>query len=319
MLPKGRIIACQKNFALVDFVDMATKNRRPLVYAVVLNWNGAEEAIGCLHSLVDQTYPNLKWMVVDNGSMDDSVEQIRAAFPTIDLLVNAENRGFAGGVNVGIRHAMRAGADYVIVLNNDLVLDKACVERMVTPALVGAAMVTAVICYTSDPQRIWSIGGNINPWNLEKTADARGSLDTGQLPLVMERHFVPGGATLMSCKALEKIGLFDEGFFLYYEDADLSLRAHRAGYKMAVATDAKMWHAVSHSSGGSNSPRERYWMARSSVRYFAKNAQFWQWPIIVFWRGGSALRTSCRLIGLGKPDSLAAYWRGLWHGIRDGV
>lgn len=296
---------------------MSMNPLRPLVHAVVLNWNGAEEAIGCLRSLETQTYPNIHPIVVDNGSVDDSIAQIRAAFPDIDLLQNAENKGFAGGVNVGMQHALEAGAKYVVVLNNDLVLDAECIEQMVLPAEEGAAFVTAVIYYTDDPQRIWSIGGNINRWNLEKTADARGQLDNGQFPAVIERHFVPGGATLMSCASLKEIGLFDEGFFLYYEDADLSLRAHRLGYKMAVATKARMWHAVSRSSGGSDSPRERYWMARSSVRYFRKHVAVWQWPIVSFWRTGSAMRTTGRLLRAGKREALASYWRGLWHGLRD--
>jgi GT2 family glycosyltransferase len=293
--------------------------KEPLVYALVLNWNGADEAIECLISLRQQSYRNLKMLVVDNGSIDDSVKRIGTAFPEAEILVNAENLGFAGGVNVGLRHAIAVRADYVVVLNNDLVLDGNCIGEMVRQAHQGFDFVTATIYYTDadERNRIWSIGGRIHPWTLEKTADARGQLDDGRLPRVIERHFVPGGATLMSCRALEKVGLFDEGYFLYYEDADLSLRAYRAGCRSAVATRARMWHAVSKSSGGSNSPRERYWMARSSTRYFAKNARLWQAPVILFWRSGSAARTTLRLLRAGRRDSLSAYWRGLRDGLRD--
>jgi GT2 family glycosyltransferase len=289
----------------------------PLVYALVLNWNGADEAVQCLHSLAQQTYPNLCPFLVDNGSVDDSIAQIQASFPNLPILTNENNLGFAGGVNVGLRYALAEGADYVLVLNNDLVLDSRCVEEMVAQAKEGVAFVTAVIYYHDEPNRIWSIGGNINPWNLEKTADARGQTDTGQFPAVMERHFVPGGATLMARGALETVGLFDERFFLYYEDADLSLRAHRAGLRSVVATRAKMWHGISKSSGGSDSPRERYWMARSSVIYFGQNARVWQMPVVLFWRGGSAIRTSWRLFHNKKKDSLKSYWRGILDGLKD--
>lgn len=291
--------------------------KQPSVAALILNWNGADETIECLHSIQAQTYPHLRALVVDNGSADDSVARIRAQFPDVPLLENATNLGFAGGVNVGLRHLLEQDVDYVLVLNNDLVLDKACVQEMVMQAGADVAFVTAVLYFTGDPQRIWSIGGQIHPLTLEKTADARGVLDTGQLPPVMERHFVPGGATMMACDALRQIGLFDERFFLYYEDADLSLRGHRAGLRAIVATRAKMWHAVSASAGGSDSPRERYWMARSSVIYFAKNAAWWQWPIILFWRTGSAVRTTLRLLRHQKREALGNYWKGLRDGVND--
>jgi GT2 family glycosyltransferase len=98
---------------------------------------------------------------------------------------------------------------------------------------------------------------------------------------------------------------------------DYCLRARRHGYRLRLAPAATMWHKVSSSSGGSDTPRERYWMARSSVLYFRKHAHFWQWPIILFWRTGSALRTSQRLLRKRRLDSLKAYWRGLLHGIRE--
>lgn len=290
---------------------------QPLIHVLVLNWNGADEAIECLHSIGRQSYPNLTPFVVDNGSVDDSVEQLRSVFPDLDIVCNEENLGFAGGVNVGLRHAMTLGADYVLVLNNDLILEENCIAELVDNIGDDIAFVMAAIYYTDDPQRIWSIGGTINRLNLEKTADARGQLNEGQFPDTIEREFVPGGATLMSCRALQEIGLFDENFFLYYEDADLSLRAHRLGYRSVIAMNARMWHGVSKSSGGADSPRERYWMARSSVRYFAKHAQLWQWPIILFWRSGSAVRTSWRLVSNGNRPALNAYWRGLRDGIRD--
>ena len=289
----------------------------PDVCALVLNWNGADDAIQCLQSLARQTYANLDSLVVDNGSVDDSVARIQEAFPSVTLLENAENRGFAGGVNVGIRHALAEGFDYVLPLNNDLVLAPDCVEEMVACAVNGASFVTATLYYANDSRRIWSIGGNLHPLTLEKTADARGSIDRGERAAVLERHFVPGGATLMAREALEKIGLFDEGYFLYYEDMDLSLRARRAGLRAVAATRARMWHGVASSSGGSDSPRERYWMARSSVRYFGTHARFWQWPIILCWRLGSAVRTTARLLQRRERESLAAYWRGLGHGVGD--
>ncbi len=296
---------------------MSEMKRTPLVYALVLNWNGPDEAIECLQSLSRQTYDNLKLLVVDNGSVDDSIVRITAVFPNIELVANEENLGFAGGVNVGLHYAFARDADQVLILNNDLILDENCVAELVAHTADDVGFVAATIYYTDDPKRIWSMSGNINPLTLERIIDVRGQLDEGQFPRVMERHFAPGGASLMSRPAYEATAGFDEGFFLYYEDADLSLRAHKAGLRVLVSNQAKMWHAISKSSGGSDSPRERYWMARSSVRYFAKHAAWWQIPVIILWRLGSAARTSWRLLRHNKRDSLAAYWRGLRDGFKE--
>lgn len=289
----------------------------PLVYAVVLNWNGPNETIECLQSLSRQTYPNLKVLVVDNGSVDDSIHQITSAYPKIELAANKENLGFAGGVNVGLSYAFAAGADHVLILNNDLILDENCVSELVSHMGNDVGFVAATIFYTDDPKRIWSMSGNINALTLERTLDVRGKVDDGRFPDVLERHFAPGGASLMSRRAYEVTGGFDEGFFLYYEDADLSLRAKKAGLRVLVSSKAKMWHAISKSSGGSDSPRERYWMARSSVRYFAKHAAWWQIPIIIFWRTGSAVKTTWRLLKNGRKQAMISYWRGLHDGIYD--
>lgn len=291
------------------------RNHSPTVYNLVLNWNGAAETLDCLRSLERQSYANQESIVIDNGSIDDSVATIRAAFPSVTIIRNEENLGFAAGINVGVRFALEQGADYILILNNDLVLAEECVAEMVTHMGPDTGLVTAALYFADDRDRLWSIGGHISPFTLEKTADARGQLDSGHLPRVMDRTFVPGGATMISRAVFERIGLYDERFFLYYEDADYSLSASRAGIKAAVATRARMWHSVSKSSGGSDTPRERYWMARSSVLYFHKNARMWQWPIIITWRTLSALRTSLRLLAKGRNESLSAYWRGLRDGI----
>ena len=290
---------------------------QPLVYAVVLNWNGADETVNCLHSLNVQTHENFKILVVDNGSSDDSITTMRAAHPTVEILELPENVGFARGMNAGIRHAIANGAEWILGLNNDLELAPDCTEQLLAYATPDVGLITAVLYFRDERTRIWSIGGNISKYNLEKTSDARGVLDEGQLPPVLDRQFIPGGATLMSVKAFNDVGLFDEMYFLYYEDADLSLRMSRSGYRSLCATRAKMWHGIAKSSGGSGSPRERYWMGRSSVIYFAKNAAWWQVPIVLFWRSASAIRTTGRLLRQRKIESLRSYWRGLRDGMRD--
>ncbi len=134
--------------------------------------------------------------------------------------------------------------------------------------------------------------------------------DEGQWTAILERDFVPACGLLLTRDILQRTGGFDERFFMYYEDLDFCQRIREMGQKIGVLPAAKMWHKVSLSSGGSDSPNERYWMARSSVLYFRKHAKLWQWPLILFWRTGSALRTTWRLGSTGRGEALRAYWRG---------
>ena len=289
----------------------------PLVYAIILNWNRAKDTICCLNSLATQTYPNLKLVVAENGSTDDSISLISTAFPDVVLLKNPANLGFAAGMNAGIKFALQANADFVFILNNDTVLAPETVSQLVAYTDQNTGLVAPIIYYDSDPQRIWSLGGRINPWTLEVTHYSRNIIDTGQLPACITQDFVPGCAMLLSRTALERVGLFDEDFFMYYEDSDLCLRLRAEGFNILSVANAPMWHKVALSSGGGDSPNERYWMARSSLRFFAKHARWHQAPFIFIWRLASALKTTWRLLHGGKKAALKAYWKGLWHGVQE--
>jgi GT2 family glycosyltransferase len=128
--------------------------------------------------------------------------------------------------------------------------------------------------------------------------------------------FITGCGMLISRRCLEQVGLFDERFFMYYEDSDYCLRALRAGLRAVVEPRAVMLHKVAVSSGGSDSPNERYQMGRASLQYFRKHARPWQWPLIGPYRAASALRTIGRLARRGRWPAARAYLRGLRDGAR---
>lgn len=289
----------------------------PRIVAVTLNWNRPDDTIETLRSLAAQTVPNLQSLVVDNGSSDDSVARIRAACPEAHLLPHPKNSGFARGTNLGIARALELGADYVFVLNNDTLLAPDLLQQLLAQAAPDVGLLAPIIYYADAPQMVWSLGGMLNPWLLETRENVRGQIDHGQWPAVLPRDFLPACGLLLHRDVLAHVGAFDERFFMYYEDLDLCVRVRQAGLRQLAVTTAKMWHKVSLSSGGSDSPNERYWMARSSVLYFRKHARPWQWPLVLAWRAGSALRTSWRLARAGRADALRAYWRGLWHGLRE--
>jgi GT2 family glycosyltransferase len=287
---------------------------RPHVVAVVLNWNRPDDTIACLDSLAQQSHRQLRTVVVDNGSDDDSVARIVRAHPSVTLIAHPENSGFSRGINLGIREALAQGADYVFILNNDTTLATDALAVLVAGA--GENPAAPIIYYAGAPRRVWSLGGRFNPWLLEVKGSLRGLEDRGQWPALITVDFVPACALLVPSQIFEEIGYFDERFFMYYEDLDFCLRLHHAGRPIRILTQAKVWHAVSRSSGGSDSRGERYWMARAGVLYFRKHARPWQWPLIGFWRLGSAVRTSVRLLRQRNRAGLGGYWRGLWAGMR---
>jgi len=289
----------------------------PLVYAVIPNWNRREDTLACLNSLRGLDYPNLRLIVVDNGSSDGTAAAVARLFPDVELIVHADNRGFAAGCNAGIRQALARNADFVFLINNDTHLDPAALKNML--ALTGPAvgMIAPKIYYAADPTRIWSVGGRRHSLTIEKTGDGRGQRDEGQWDCVMERDYLMGCALLLSRQCLMTVGLFDERFFMYYEDSDLSLRARQAGFKLLLAPQAKVWHHVALSSGGSDSPGERYWMARSSMLFFSKHVRGLRWLIVLPYRSASAIKTVLRLVWRSKAASAWAYLRGLRDGVAD--
>ncbi|RMF43729.1 MAG: glycosyltransferase family 2 protein [Anaerolineae bacterium] len=288
----------------------------PLVYVVTVNWNNAPDTLACLETLSRLSYPNYRLLEVENGSTDDSPERIAEAFPQVEQVRIPENTGFAGGFNAGIRHALEKGAEYVFIVNNDTLADAGMLEPLVeaaAPPDVGA--VAPLIFYATEPERIWSAGAGRSRWTLELTGNHGREMSIPAARKPVEREFLSGCALLLKRNVLENLGLLDEGFFLYYEDSDYSLRLRQAGYRLLLVPQARLWHKVSRSSLGSDSPGERYWMARSSVRFFRKHVRGWRWLVVIPWRLGSASKTTLRLVSHGNFRAARYYWRGLWEGL----
>jgi len=286
----------------------------PLVVIVTLNWNRKADTLAFLTSCADLSYPRLHTIVVDNASSDKSVQAIAATFPHVEQLVNAANLGFARGTNVGMRRAYELGADYLFLANNDTTLLSDAINLLVATAeTYGAGMVAPSIYYADPPHAIWWLGGWLRPQLLEVRRCERVPGRNALHPFAVD--FITGCGMLVSRATLEAVGLFDERFFMYYEDSDYCLRAYQRQVKVMVEPRAAMYHKVAQSSGGSNSPNERYHMARSSVQFFRKHAQPWQVPLIWPYRAGSALRNLWRLIRRRRLDAAGAYLRGLRDGL----
>lgn len=214
---------------------------------VVPNWNGKDSLGACLASLKAQSL-QAQIIVVDNGSDDGSAEFVSQNFPGIALVQNSKNLGFAGGVNVGIKQAMSAGDDYVALLNNDAVADKDWLKNLVAclDAKAQAGIATAKIC-NSNKTALDSTGDLYTIWGLPYPR-GRGETDVNKYDSSTEVFGASGGASIYRLKMLQQIGLFDEDFFAYYEDVDLSFRAQLAGWKVRYVPTAMAYHEISATS-----------------------------------------------------------------------
>ena len=237
------------------------------VAVVVLNWNGWKDTISCLESLRRLDYPDFYLIVVDNASSDDSVARIRLAMPDVELLQTGANLGFGGGCNAGIRHALWKGADYVWLVNSDAVADPGALSAMVRVADENQALgsVGSVLYERDQPGKIQLWGGaSVNLW----TGQSRHQLVSGS------PDFISGASLLLRRTALEEVGLFDQQtFFMYWEDTDIHFRLRKAGWRLAVAGDSKLWHRQS-ASLGKQSPLLDEYFVRSGVRFLKRHAPF---------------------------------------------
>jgi len=241
----------------------------PRVGVIVLNWNGGDDTLACLASLARLDYPAFEVVVVDNGSTDGSVPAVRQRFPEVVLLLNEENLGYTGGNNVGLLHVLDRGLDYALLLNNDTEVAPNFLRVLVGAAEADPAVGVAgpMIYYYDRPEVIWSAGGAID-WRRGRTwMVGLDEQDTGQFGTQpREVDFVTGCALLVKREVLERVGLLDERFFAYYEEAEWCVRARRAGFKTLHVPQAHIWHKISPVAQA-DSPLVHYYMTRNRLLF----------------------------------------------------
>ena len=244
---------------------MTNKSKKilPRLTIIILNWNGKKDTLECLLSLQNLNYANFNIIVADNGSTDDSVRIIHAEYPGAFIFENGTNLGFAEGNNRAIRHALEHGADAVVLLNNDVVVDANLLQAFYDayvfsdkPGILGATSY-----YYDNPNIIWAAGGFWDSNTLELNHIGLGK---SELPsdAPYEVEYAVGCALFIHKDVISKIGLMDPLFFLNFEENDWCQRARKAGFINYTVPGAKIWHKVSASFGG-ESPLWKYYMTRN--------------------------------------------------------
>lgn len=244
-----------------------------MVAIILVNYNGAQDTIDCIKSLTAIRNTEVEIIVVDNKSSDDSLYVLSEAqrMYSFTLLKAKENKGFSAGNNIGMAYAIDKGYDYFLLLNNDTVVKQDFLKMLLKPfesdAYCGAT--TSKICYYSDPDMLWYDGGSFNQ-KLARTVHWNyGMRDAQERKTNTAVTFASGCCMCLSKALVEEIGLLDEDYFLYEEDADLCCRIISAGHRIIYVPASVIYHKVSASTGR-GSPMSQYYSVRNKYMLIKK-------------------------------------------------
>ena len=290
------------------------------VAVVILNWNGGEDILDCLASVFSSTHKALEVVIVDNGSVDGSSATIRERYPTVHIITNRQNLGFARGSNQGMEWAVNRGVPYALLLNGDARLHPKAIGELLAAARKGNdAIVPCPKMYLWTPgdenDRLWFAVGTVKLWAGLFQNPAFNQVDSELWSQEQNMEYASGCCMLIPATILKQAGMLDDAYFAYCEDIEFSLRVRKAGFHLRYVPDAHLWH-------GSKRPTNR--TRTATYRYLSTRNNLW-----VVRRHGSRLDfLSCLCIlplrSLFRIAKLAAKrnWSGISaeaRGIRDGI
>ncbi len=328
----------------------------PRVAIVILNWNGWKDTIECLESVFQINYPNFRVVLVDNHSTDDSIQKIvdyadgkvkvESNFfeystqnkpldyqilkknenthinpdKKLTIIINDSNDGFAEGNNIGMRHALKdLESKYLLLLNNDTVVDKYFLDSMVDEGETNEKIgfLGPKIYYYDNPDVIWCVGGKID-WKIARGLHVGNQEhDHGQYQTKKHFDYISGASLLIKKDLLEDVGLLDKNYFLYFEETDLELRAALKGYVNRYVPESKIWHKVSRSGGGISKEVGLYYITRNRWIFMKKWANKNNYIFFVSYQLIGALIIPIFLsIFFRNRKLFLAYYCGLYEGIR---
>lgn len=252
----------------------------PLVSIILVNYNGYKDTIECIKSLNFIDYDNYNIIVVDNMSSDGSQEYIREFINSvckknIFFLENKDNIGFSGANNVGIKFALDNDSDYLCLLNNDTVVEynflTELVNEMEKDKKIGIS--AGKILYYDNKDYIWSAGGYIDNKKSLGCHFGKDQVDNNLYNIKKDVTFLTGCLQLIKKDVIKEVGLYDNDYFLYMEDVDFCARVLKKGYKLRYIPNSIIYHKVSSSTGGDESPLFLYYITRNRLLYNKKNQE----------------------------------------------
>lgn len=292
-----------------------SKNSFPLVSIITVNYNQLAVTVECLKSLREITYPNTEIIVVDNASPDDNPEELKQQFPEIKLITSIENLGFAGGNNLGVKASK---GEYLMFINNDTEVPPAFLEPLVNllekDKTIG--MVSPKIRYHWNSDLVQYAGfSKINPYTIRnKGLGYHKPNDAPEVNELKETASIHGAAMMVSRRAIEKVGMMTEIYFLYYEEHDWAEMVKRAGYKIYYQPESYILHKESISTG-KDSPFKTYYLNRNRLLFARRNFSGFPFFVSMLFQTFIAIPKNSLIFLLnGKWKHFTSYWKAIiWN------
>lgn len=221
-----------------------------MIAIILVNWNGCDLTLQCVHSIKQSSLQPDWIIIVDNGSVDNSAAIIKKNYPDVIIIKNKKNVGFGEANNIGARKAIQLGADYVWLLNNDTYIADDCLSKLLSAAELrpGAACYTSKIYYEKPPDMLWYDGGDWHPLHKGARHINQKKIDINQQDnTIVFTEYISGCSMFIPVVILKKYGLFCRDYIAYSEDADFCLRLRRDHQALCYVRGARIWHKVSAS------------------------------------------------------------------------
>lgn len=288
----------------------------PDLYIVIVNYNLKQDTIDCIDSyLVAGAHLN-HIIVVDNASSDGSVQAFVERYGTDLIIIQAEkNLGYPYALNLGIPKALECGAQWVLLSNNDVVVDKNFLIELEkgTHADPRVGLIGPLILYYEAPEIIWFLGHRIIPGTLIGVGFYRGKRVSDKLPAIVPTDMVHGCVMMVRRDVFETIGLFDDSQLIYGDDPDFCWRAKQKGFKAVGATRARVWHKISLTMN-IQKPRTRYLRIRNTIFFYRRYSRGLTYLIMVAFTFIRGLVMTFGDLLKGHGELIQPLWFGWWDG-----
>jgi len=243
-----------------------------MVVAITLNYNQNSFTLKCVESILQSNYNNIKLILIDNGSTEENYTELKKILPSnksINFHRLNDNKGYVGGINYGLKQTANFDPEYILIMNNDTILDKNAINELVKTCkkFNNKAIISGKVYDYDEPRKFQDIGYTFsNRASLEFNRVGCDEIDSGQYDEIFERDLLDDVFWLFPSKLYKEIGGYSSYFWFNAEQADFALNAKEKGYKLIYTPKAKLWHKGSVSVGGRNrNPKLAYWHTQSTL------------------------------------------------------
>lgn len=297
---------------------MTHEHKQPFVMATVLNYNGWEDAAECVRSLLSSSYANLKIVVIDNCSTDNSVNELTKLVDgnRVQLVQTDANLGSVGGTAFATRYALKSKADFIFALSNDLAVPPDTIEILVNAMLSdpGLGVLSPKIMYYRQPDRIWSCGFLMNHWLARGTDLVNRVRRSAHNAEILDVDMLIGGVMFLRRALLEQVGFVDERYFFQNEEYEYFDRIRKGGWRVKVAMNTSVLHKVGQTIGTESYDRW-YYGTRNRLLYIRESLPLLQRITAKLFFYGTRPIKSCQWLFKGKADLIRATFEG-WRDYR---